>query len=409
MIRALIVLSTFIMLYFCYGLYIGQTDIEVFPSEIKRENPPGFHDYRGAINVQTDLSAGTSHPSQVIDEAKKAGLDFLILTDVNQFQQAESVSGYHDALLVMSEAEYSFLDSRLMLVNENASHSRTESSDVNLFLTDLLSQPGQTREALAILAHPFVGGQPTWTGAYPPGLHGLEVLNPKSIGSRAWSNSKLDIFWSFVIYPFNAKYAFLRLFREPHEEVSLWDRVSAERPFIGFAGANASARAVPLANYSLRFPSYQRSLEMVGNHLLLSSELTGNFTKDRQKIFQALRNGSFYFSMDLLGDPKGFIVTVNDKDKQHSMGSTIAFKPGLKLHAKLGHEPTSFYEIVLFKDGQREETANKPELIHEIKSPGVYRIQVRVSPLFPLPDAKKWISWIYSNPFFVSDKVGVDN
>lgn len=405
MIRVLIVLSSVIMLYFCYGLYIGQTEIEAFPSEIKRENPPGFHDYRGAINVQTDLSSGTSHPSQVIDEAKKAGLDFLILTDVNQFEQAEPVSGYHDNLLVMSEGEYSFLDSRLLLVGETPSQTPHASSDVNLFLTDLLSQPGNSREALAILAHPFVNGQPTWTGAYPPGLHGLEVLNPKSMGTRVFANSKLDIFLSLVIYPFNSRFAFLRLFREPHEETSLWDKLSAERPFFGFAGANASARAVPLANYSLRFPSYQRALEMVGNHLLLNSELTGNFLKDRQKIYQALRNGSFYFSMDLLGDPKGFIVTVNDKDKQHMMGSKIQFKPGLKLHAKLGHEPTSFYEIVLYKDGQREETINKPELIYEIKSPGVYRIQVRVSPLFPLPDAKKWISWIYSNPFFVSEKM----
>lgn len=409
MIRLLVGLSSLLIVYFCYGIYVAQSDIEIFPSEIKGENPIGYHDYRGALNVQTDLSLGSSHPAQVIDDAKHVGLDFLILTDVNQFEQAESINGYHDNLLVMSEAEYSFLDSRLMIVGETQGQLESR-GDVNLFLTDLLSQERrQNRDALAILAHPFVHGQPTWTGAYPPGLHGLEVLNPKSMGSKAWDNSKLDVFWSFVIYPFNSKYAFLRLFREPHEETSLWDKISEERPFFGFAGADASARAVPLANYHMRFPSYQKSLEIVSNHLLLSSELTGNFQKDRQKIYQAFRNGSFYFSLDLLGDPKGFNVTVSEKDHVFPMGSRLTYRPGLHLQARLGREPTSFYEIVLFKDGQREELTNKPELQYDIKSPGIYRIAVRVSPLFPLPDAKKWITWIYSNPFFVTERAGLDN
>lgn len=378
--------------------------------DIKAENPAGYYDYRGIMNVQTDLSLGMSHPADVIDEAKLAGLDYLILTDANQFEQAESFSGYYDNLLVMSEAEYSFLDSRLLIVGESPERKVRESGDVNLFLTDLLSQErGQGREALAILAHPFVQGRPTWTGAYPPGLHGLEVLNPKSMAAKAWRLSKLDVFWSFVILPFNVNYAFLRLFREPLEETSLWDKVSSERPFYGFAGADASARAVPLANVSIRFPSYQRAMSLVGNHILLNSELTGNFPKDRQKVYQALRNGNFYFSLDLLGDPRGFIAFILEKDKQHLMGSQIPFRPGLKLVARLGRPPTSFYEIILFKNGEREEIVNAPEMNYEITSPGRYRIAVRVSPLFPLPDAKKWITWIYSNPFFVTDRDGTTN
>lgn len=410
MIRFLVLVSGLLIAYFCYGIYVAQSDIEVFPVEIKGENPPGYHDYRGAINVQTDLSLGSSHPAQVIDEAKRVGFDFLVLTDVNQFEQAESINGYHDNLLVMSEAEYSFLDSRLMIIAESQSKFEGMRHDVNLFLTDLLSQErGQGREALAVLAHPFVHGQSTWTGAYPPGLHGLEVLNPKSIGSKAWDSSKLDVFWSFVIYPFNTKYAFLRLFREPHEETLLWDKIASERPFFGFAGADASARAVPLANYHMRFPSYQKSLEIVSNHVILNSELTGNFQKDRQKIYHAMKSGSFYFSLDLLGDPKGFIATLTDRDRVLPMGSTVTFHPGLRLQASLGREPTSFYEIVLFKNGQREEIVNKAVLEHEIKGPGVYRFAVRVSPLFPLPDAKKWITWIYSNPFFVVDREGEAN
>ncbi|PWU19055.1 MAG: hypothetical protein C5B49_06360 [Bdellovibrio sp.] len=403
MIRFFAALTALIIFYFCYGIYVAQMDIEILPSEIKREHPHGFHDYRGAINVETNLSRGSAHPLQVIEEAQRAGLDFLILTDVNQFSQAESFNGYHDRVLVMSEAEYAFLDSRLLLVEKGPQRTLTQASEANLYLTDTLSQEwNQGREAMVILAHPFVRGQPTWTGAYPPGLHGIEILNPKAIGENSWLDSKLNVIWSLLTYPFNPKYAFLRLFREPIEETSLWDSISAARPFYGFAGADASARAVPLANYFVRFPSYQRSLEIVSNHILLGSELTGNFSKDRQKIYQAFRSGNFYAALDLLGDPRGFNAVLSDHDHAYLMGSRIDLKAGLVLTAKLGHQLNVDYELVLLKDGQRELMVHEPELNYEIKSPGVYRIVVRVCPTLPLPDGKKWMTWIYTNSFYVS-------
>lgn len=405
MIRSIIAGTVLVIIFFIYGFYVSQTDVLIIPPEIEQENPLGYYDYKGIANVQTNLSQGSSSPTEVASEALKADLDFLILTDVNQLEPAELLNSYFGKLLVMSEAEYSFLDSRILFISDSGARSFNAFSDINLFLTDILSQPAtQSRDGIAIHAHPFDRGGPTWTGPYPTGLQGLEILNPKSIAGRAWANSKLDVLWSSLFYFFNSKYAFLRLFREPHEELSLWDSISEDRPFWGFAGANASARAVPLADYLVRFPSYQKSLEIVSNHVILPSELTGSYQKDRSKIIKALKSGQFYFSVDLLGNPKGFNVVVLDGEKTHLMGSKMTFKPGLKLHARLGRAPEAFYEVVLIRNGQREKTENGPELKFDIKEPGTYRIIVRVSPLLPLPDAKKWITWIYSNPFFVSPR-----
>lgn len=405
MIRFFAILTAFVVAYFCYGIYVAQVNLDIIPREMEREHPAGFYDYRGALNVQTDLSLGLASPSEVIDEARMAGLDFLILTDVNQFETAELYNGYYGNLLVMSEAEYSFLDSRILYMGEQPGRSFQSASEATLFLTDLLSQPAQeTRDGLAILAHPFHNGKPTWTGAYPSGLHGIEVLNPKAISATVWRDSKLDIFWSLVIYPFNSRYAFLRLFREPSEETALWDSLNSEGTVYGFAGSDANARALPLANYLVRFPTYQKSLELSNNHVLLSSELTGNFPKDRQKILQAFRSGNFYISMDALADPKGFNALLVERDKNHLMGSKLPFRKGMRIEARIAHPPDEFYEMVLWKDGQRELTVNTSELSYEVAGPGVYRVQVRVSPMLPVPDGKRWITWIYSNPFFVLKK-----
>jgi phospholipid/cholesterol/gamma-HCH transport system substrate-binding protein len=48
---------------------------------------------------------------------------------------------------------------------------------------------------------------------------------------------------------------------------------------LAYAGAEAFARAFPWSNYLVKFPSYQSSFEIVTNHVLLTSELTGNLKK----------------------------------------------------------------------------------------------------------------------------------
>ncbi len=399
--KILVVLTGFLVFYFTYGLYISQFDSSVIPVELKPANPPGFYDYRGVSNVRTNRSSGSSDPVEVISDAKAAGLDFLILTDNLSQSPEPSNSKYHERILVMDERESLFLDSRILILSKNHDPIPGDTGAFSIFFTDLISQKKNLNsDNLLILALPFNNG-PTWTGPYPTALDGLEILNPKSISQKAWQKSRTSVIWSFVTYPFNPRFSFLRLFNEPTEETSLWDKLSAEGPMWGFAGAEANARAIPLANYLVKFPSYQMSFSFMSNHVLLTTELTGSYEKDKAKLLGALKHGQFYASLDILGDPKGFNATVIDQDRVYPMGSQVKLSKGQKIYARLPIEPRDFYEIVLLKNGSREATSNKQELTYEIKSPGVYRVVVRVSPTLPLPDAKKWISWIYTNPFYI--------
>lgn len=360
-----------------------------------------FYDYRGATNVRTSNSNGSSSPIEVVHEAKRAGLDFIFLTDIDQFGELPALNGYTDDVLVSTENEYSFLDSRLLFYQLNSTRSFTDSSEAQIFLTDLLSKnQKETDDFLIVLAHPFRQG-PTWTGSYPSGLDGLEIINPKSISDHAWVRSKLNVIWSFIIYPFNPRYAFLRLFREPVEELALFDQLSHERPTLAFGGADASARAVPFANTLMKFPSYQTSLEITQNHVWLKSELTGQYQKDRQKILSALKKGNFYVSLDLLGDPTGFQAYIEDNERLILSGEKVRINKNLHLKAQLPQEPKYFYEIVAFRNGERYTTSNEQLLDLQIKETGIYRIVVRVSPMLPLPEGKRWITWIYTNNFYI--------
>jgi hypothetical protein len=392
------ILTLFVLSYFFYGFYVAQMDSSIIPLELKPENSVGFYDYRGAINIQSNRTRGSSSPQEIMNEARKAGLDFVILTDSDK---ENSFSGYHDDLIVLDEAEIPFLDSRILILSSTPDPLNSKNENTNIYLTDLLSQKSETNlSKTVILAHPF-NPSPTWTGPYPTGIDGLEVLNPKSISKKAWGYSKIGVIWSLITYPFNPRLSFLRLFREPLDETSLWDNLLEQRMIYAFAGADANARAIPVANYLMKFPSYQMSLGIASNHVLLNSELTGNYEKDRQKIFSALKRGQFYISLDLLGNPKGFVSYIEDKEEIIPMGSRIKLNKGQKIIAKIPIEPKYFYEIVLYKNGEKEMISNEQTLEYNLKSPGTYRIQVRVSPTLPFPDGKKWISWIYTNPFVV--------
>lgn len=401
MTRFLIFSSLALIMYLTYGFYLSQVDLQVVPSGLRKSNPSDYYDYRGVINVRTNLSNGSSRPQRVIQEAKNAGLDFIILTDVNYYNRMDSFGGYNGNLMVLEEGEYRFLDSRLLYVSLNRQNFPDNSTDAMIFFADILSKkPNDSVSDLVILAHPF-NPEPTWTGSYPEGLDGIEVVNPRAISQKAWRRSKVSVLWSLVTYPFNPRLSFLRLFKEPREELSLWDQLSSKQKTLGFAGSDASARAVPLANYLIKFPSYQRSFEFVSNHILLNSELTGQFQKDKVKLLTAIKKGNFYFSIDILGDPKGFNAVLESDGKEYLMGSELAFKKGQQIKVKLPAIPSDFFEIALAKNGETIELSNTDELNFEVKEPGVYRVYVRVSPTMPLPDGKKWITWIYTNPFYI--------
>jgi hypothetical protein len=305
---------------------------------------------------------------------------------------------------VLQGAKYGYKDSRLIYFSVSEKNLGLKQGESQLLLSDLLSQStAKNKESLLVLAHPFKTGF-TWSGEIPQGLDGVEIANLKTLAKQSWDYSKISTFWSLMLYPFNQQLALMRLFQEPTEEINLFDQISQKRHFVAFQGAEASARAIPLADLLVKFPSYERVLSMASNHLLLTSELTGNMNDDKQKILQALKAGQFYISFDALGDPTGFEAYMfNDhSQRKFSMGSSLNLSDGPKIYFKLPAEPNSFYEVVLYKNGVRADTMNTFEGVFNLQEKGTYRLQVRISPTLPLPDEIKWLSLIYTNNFYVN-------
>lgn len=401
MSKLLASLTFLLITYFIYGFYISQFELNFIQRKVKTSD--FYFDYKLTMNIHSNLSIGSEPLSVILSEAKKAQNKFIMLTDLNPQLKLPDDSYLHN-VGVLQGAKYGYKDSRLIYYSTTEKNLGLKTGESQLLLSNLLTQKvADNKNGLLVLAHPFKTGF-NWSGPIPEGLDGLEIANLKSMSQHAWSYSKLSTIWSLFLYPFNAKFALMRLFLEPTDELALFDEISKERHFVAFQGAEASARAIPLADWLVKFPSYERVLGISSNHLLLTSELTGNMLEDKEKILYALKRGQFYICFDALGDPKGFETYLLDETSQRriSMGSSVKYNKNLHFYFKLPVEPASFYEVVLLKNGERVDTLNTFQGIFPLQGPGVYRVQVRISPRFPLPDAIKWLTWIYTNNFYVN-------
>lgn len=396
-------LTVLIFLYLIYGVYLAQYDVRILPDDLALESPRGFFDYKGVTNVHTQMSSGTGDFATVIDAAQTAGLDFLSITDLNVFEKPSAMAGYQGHMLVMLDGEYSYLNSRLLNIGATTNRHLQGVGRSQVLFADLLSQKDREPDiGLLVLAHP-TKPRYRWTGEYPDGLDGIEVINLKNVWQEAWSEHKLSFLMSILILPFNEKLALLRLFKAPDDEIRLWDSLNSERRVVGIAGADAEAKAV-LGSSLLRYPTYSTLFSVVRNHLLLRSELTGNSVGDVEKIGQAMRQGQLYMSLDMLGDPKGFNAVIKSTGGAvHPMGSKIKFEKGLALEIALPQKPKVPFDTVIYRDGERMMTSNSQTTQFFVNTPGTYRVMVRVIPTLPLPDGKKWIPWIYTNPFYVEE------
>jgi len=393
-------ISIVLIFYILYGVYLANVELKIVP-DVKMHEDLLFNDYRGAINVRSNLSDGVRDVKKIIEAAQSAGLDFLFFTDFYSPTNQSVESGYQERLFVAAGFEYKHLDSRILVLGSR----HLNPDEISWRVADWMTQkPPFERDEILILAAPYnQARQPTWGSDWPTGIDLLEVQNPKTIAERSYQNSRLNILWSLLVYPFSPQYAFLRLYEDPAPELQLWDKIQHHYPLVGVSGLDASARAILLPGSIFEFPSYQTSFELMSTHILTKDELVGSYEKDKKILFSALKTGSVYFSLDLLGNPKGFLAYYQVGKRNYGIGETINFSKEGRIHYKLPSEPNELFEVVLFRNGQRVAHSNLVQDAFQIDKPGQYRITVRVSPFFPLPDARKWVTWIHTNSFFVQN------
>ncbi len=400
--RLFFFLSFIVLIYFSFGFYLATFEIQLYKDPTSSRSHGQFYDYRGVSHVVTSHSKGSLAPTGILLEAAAADLDYLFFTDLNLMERPYNLSGYQGDVFTFSSQKISFLDSHVLIYSQNPEFyfdgMGTAHAQLHQHFSD---RPSPDKQFLAVLAHPFKRNH-GWSGEYPLGLDGIEVINMRHLWQELWFQDRTTFIWSIFTYPWNPQIALLRLIKEPKRELELWDFLNTQKPTLGFLGNETTAKIFNLFGLNFTFPSYEKSFNFASNHLLLASELTGHVDSDRKKIFSAIRKGNFYFSFDALGSPKGFAAYMVQNKQSHLMGSPVSLKRGTELVVELPQGLIVPSIIEIHKDGRLFFKSNEPKVTLAIKEPGNFRVVVKIQPDLPLPDTQKWFVWIYSNPFFVS-------
>jgi hypothetical protein len=132
----------------------------------------------------------------------------------------------------------------------------------------------------------------------------------------------------------------------------------------------------------LRLMSYARSFRYLRTHVLAEAPLSGSLEQDRSLVFDALRSGRCYMSVDSLGPPRGFSFSAGDV----SMGGEAAFA-GQTLVVSVPRPA----QLRLVKNGVEIVAVDGSELEHVAAEPGVYRVEAHLGDR----------TWILSNPVYL--------
>jgi hypothetical protein len=385
-------------LYFCFGLALSQFQLKnnlVPISKSIKNKDMSYFDYKGVINVHSELGQGQGTIPEILKSAYESKLDFIVFTENTLTSDINLQDRYEENLLVLNGREYSYLKSRLILVDPKFDFTQIKTAgDAHLFLSDYLEE---NRDGFVLLKHPLKPGY-NWEGEFAQGIDGIEIISLRSHWRDSWEKSKWNFILSLLMYPFNPEYAFLNIYQPPQKTLKLWNALATERKIIGLIGSDAKSKLKVFNLGFLKFPSYKQLFQLSSNHLVLPSELTGQFKLDSKKVHEALNKGQFYFSLDFLGSPEGFNFIAKTKPENTSvsyMGDSI----GINQNHFCVYSPNSSQMKawwVLYKNGKKIFSSKKDDCFVS-KDPGSYNVIVYKKVKRPWPFKSLKVPWIYSN------------
>jgi hypothetical protein len=251
---------------------------------------------------------------------------------------------------------------------------------------------------MSIAAHPSSSRpQLQWTD-WNLKPDGLEWVNADS----EWRDEPVGAFArTLLTYPFRRPETLATLLDRPEESLHRWDTVTAQRPMVAVAGADAHAR-IPLtsardpynARVSLHVPGYEQIFRTFSLGLQ-DVMLTGESKTDAGLVLDAIRRGRVFSSIDALAGPVAFAFAASNANRTVAMGEEVVAKGALTF--RVTSNAPDGVSVSLFRDGRQVHTVAGPHLEYESSDAGVYRVEMQ----WPGAPGTPFIPWVVSNPIYV--------
>ncbi len=345
--------------------------------------PQEYREYRGVDHIHTTYSEGTGTPEEVLEAAKRAGLDFIIVTDHNTMAYWEkNPSTACKPPLLLKGVEVSTKSGHLLglgLQQPHGNFSRDAQTDI-----DTISGLGGS----AVLAHPRRPKRP-WAQTNYEGFKGIEILNMNNILSGL---TGVNLFFLFPQACMNEAGALTSLIHFEQPAIGLWDTLVASRSISGFYGADAHGPAFG------SIPSYESVFRIASLHLVTNK--VARDTLIEQDVRRLLASGSFYIAID--GIARSTYVNFRVERNGIVYKSIGERCTGTDAHDRLrldSYAPEGS-RVRLVRNGDTFMEFESPTFDIPLEIPGAYRVEI-VIPKEHNPYGEDKV-WVTTNHIYVS-------
>ena len=327
---------------------------------------PGFHDYRGIIDLPIKTSG--MDQAEIADLAKAAQIDFIFLADRVQAGEGESdsdfgIAGFSNEILFIPGGAFEIGGSEIIGVNLH------EPIKPNLTPNDLISAI-HDQGGLAIAADPAKFA----SSADYALADAMEVYSQRS----AWTAQNPSTLYFRAIF-LGTDHFLSGLDLRPDANLALYDRMTAGARVSMLAGMGAPDNMDVLG---AKVGTLPQLFLFCTTHLIARA-------RDSAPILEALRLGHSYASFDYLGYVGAFAFFAHAGETIAMMGDEVRLVPGLALKTEL---PAPADRIAMYQDGVEVASAENASMLEFApKSAGAYRIEAY--------RGRKL--WILSNPVYV--------
>jgi len=243
---------------------------------------PTSGELRGAWHVHTTRSDGRGTLAEVLQAARAAGLQFLVVTDHNVL--APEDAGWHDGVLVIEASEASSRFGHVVAVGLPRALTPAERG----------AEPLEAIAALggqAVLAHPFHARRP-WSGWERGPWRGIEVVS----NDTSWGEITVGRGWGRILpglaaLPFDAARTVIGLVPATNKEEAVLEaglRSDAARTRRE-DGSPAPPRVLLCSADAHGYPTYRAAFEAFSMHVPVRP--VGDAAADGRAVLAALMDG----------------------------------------------------------------------------------------------------------------------
>ena len=244
-----------------------------------------FFNYLGAIHIHTKLSDGTGDINSISKAAKKAGLNWIIITDHNNFDIEE---GFYNGVCVIKGEEISPCTSNHYIAL-GIKNLINPSDDTQKFVDEVRAQGG-----FGFAAHPDEADNRK-NKAHPIKWTDKSVI-PDGIEIWNWFSDWADDYDESNIFKIAYSYFFRhKLIQGPHKEtLKWWDELNKNSEHIIPAIAGVDAHALKISKYIIPikiFP-YKDCFKTLTNIIPLKNKPPEDFEEQKNLILSSIKNGN---------------------------------------------------------------------------------------------------------------------